>query len=543
MLFSLNNNKDSITHFKTVAVDGVRPEFIGSLHDNFRFMRALEYVDMSQCEKRDVQGNRLDMVFYECTNLKYVDVTGLVNQAYVSAKDVFGNCPNLETIIGLDTWDVSGIESFLCMFDGCESLTDIDISNWNMSSATSTYCMFSECYSLESVSLPDFSNSINLQTSSGMFMNCTSLTSVDLSRFSPPNLEYAQSMFHGCRALERADLSFLNSGKLKVLSQIFEECTSLKEVVMPETNHWLTLASKMFYNCPSLDFVDLRSLDLSRVTEGAFTENFFLNPSEDGTENRLLVLSTDEKVINYNFGWDNRTGSGPTMDANGGTFASNLEGVRKDSSILVLPDLSNTAFENAIANVVENFEVPHKEGYTFDGWEKVESITVVSSSMAESAFSRLNRDKYKARWSTEAGVINRSPVISAEDKSLKVGDAFDPLDGVSAHDEEDGPIALSADNVVFNDVDASRPGDYSVTYRVTDSGGASSEKSIAVKVVDEHVTQLVTPTGEETPGGKTAGGEPKAMPRTGDGPFGVGIFGLALLSLGGLLLALRRTKS
>ena len=151
LLFSLNNNKDSITHFKTVAVDGVRPEFIGSLHDNFRFMRALEYVDMSQCEKRDVQGNRLDMMFYECTNLKYVDVTGLVNQAYVSAEDVFGNCPNLETIIGLDTWDVSGIESFFCMFDGCESLTDIDISNWNMSSATSTYCMFSECYSLESV--------------------------------------------------------------------------------------------------------------------------------------------------------------------------------------------------------------------------------------------------------------------------------------------------------------------------------------------------------------------------------------------------------
>ena len=542
MLFSLNNNKDSVTHFKTVAVDGVKPEFVGSLHDNFRFMRALEYVDMSQCEKRDVQGNRLDMMFYECTNLKYVDVTGLVNQAYVSAKDVFGNCPNLETIIGLDTWDVSGIESFFCMFDGCESLTDIDISNWNMSSATSTYCMFSECYSLESVSLPDFSNSINLQTSSGMFMNCTSLTSVDLSRFSPPNLEYAQSMFYGCRALERADLSFLNSGKLKVLSQIFEECTSLKEVVMPETNHWLTLASRMFYNCPSLDFVDLRSLDLSRVTEGAFTENFFLNPSEDGTENRLLVLSTDEKVINYNFDWDNRTGSGPTMDANGGTFASNLEGVRKDSSIFVLPELSNAAFENAIANVVENFEVPHKEGCTFDGWEKVENITV-SSIMAESAFSRLNRDKYKARWSTEASVINRSPVISAEDRSLKVGDAFDPLDGVSAHDEEDGPIALSADNVMFNDVDASRPGNYSVTYRVTDSGGASSEKSIAVKVVDEHVTQLVTPTGEETPGGKTAGGEPKAMPRTGDGPFGVGIFGLALLSLGGLLLALRRTKS
>lgn len=113
-------------------------------------------------------------------------------------------------------------------------------------------------------------------------------------------------------------------------------------------------------------------------------------------------------------------------------------------------------------------------------------------------------------------VINRPSVISAEDKVLTAVDAFGLLDGVSAHDEEDGPIALSAGNAVFNDVDASRPGDCSVTYKVTDSGEASSKKSVAVKMVGGHVSQPPTPTGEETPGGKAAGGgSPRRFPERG----------------------------
>lgn len=37
-------------------------------------------------------------------------------------------------------------------------------------------------------------------------------------------------------------------------------------------------------------------------------------------------------------------------------------------------------------------------------------------------------------------VINAAPVINSEDKTLTVGDIFDPMDGASATDKEDGGL-------------------------------------------------------------------------------------------------------
>ena len=52
-----------------------------------------------------------------------------------------------------------------------------------------------------------------------------------------------------------------------------------------------------------------------------------------------------------------------------------------------------------------------------------------------------------------AGTINAAPVITASDRTITVGDAFDPLDGVTAHDAEDGDMPLAAANVTADDVD------------------------------------------------------------------------------------------
>ena len=74
------------------------------------------------------------------------------------------------------------------------------------------------------------------------------------------------------------------------------------------------------------------------------------------------------------------------------------------------------------------------------------------------------------------------PDIFAEDVTLKVGDTFDPLKNVTASDFEDGPITLTQENIIENDVDTSRAGVYHVTYEVTDSEGKSSRKVITVTV-------------------------------------------------------------
>ncbi|WP_297238655.1 immunoglobulin-like domain-containing protein, partial [uncultured Faecalicoccus sp.] len=52
------------------------------------------------------------------------------------------------------------------------------------------------------------------------------------------------------------------------------------------------------------------------------------------------------------------------------------------------------------------------------------------------------------------------------------GDAFDPMQGVSAQDEEDGDLT---DQIVIesNDVNVNVAGEYTIVYRVTDKSGAS----------------------------------------------------------------------
>ncbi len=77
--------------------------------------------------------------------------------------------------------------------------------------------------------------------------------------------------------------------------------------------------------------------------------------------------------------------------------------------------------------------------------------------------------------------LNNAPVIKAENKTIKVGDKFNPMDGVSAIDKEDGNITKDI-KVIKNTVDTSEVGTYKVVYKVTDSKGATTTKSIVVTV-------------------------------------------------------------
>ena len=88
-------------------------------------------------------------------------------------------------------------------------------------------------------------------------------------------------------------------------------------------------------------------------------------------------------------------------------------------------------------------------------------------------------------------IVNELPVINAEDKVIKVGEEFNPLIGVTATDKEDG--AITKIDVLENTVNVNVPGEYKVTYKVTDSKGAESTKTINVTVKKETIlAQSVT---------------------------------------------------
>lgn len=90
-------------------------------------------------------------------------------------------------------------------------------------------------------------------------------------------------------------------------------------------------------------------------------------------------------------------------------------------------------------------------------------------------------------FSPYAIALNQIPTIDAKDQVLTVNDSFDPMQGVSALDEEEGDLTEKVE-VIENNVPTdenkktTKEGSYTVTYKVSDSRGASSIKTITVVV-------------------------------------------------------------
>ena len=114
-------------------------------------------------------------------------------------------------------------------------------------------------------------------------------------------------------------------------------------------------------------------------------------------------------------------------------------------------------------------ETPTRAGYTFTGWSPAVEENVTQSIT------------YNANWVKNMVPINAAPVIHATDKTIEVGDEFDPRADVTAEDEEDGDITNKIE-ILKNDVNINEPGIYDVTYKVTDTQGASYTTTIKVTV-------------------------------------------------------------
>lgn len=144
------------------------------------------------------------------------------------------------------------------------------------------------------------------------------------------------------------------------------------------------------------------------------------------------------------------------------TYTDGVDGedVFKDQ---VFPDL-------VVGTITPEFDgTPTRVGYTFTGWSPAVEEKVTKSIT------------YNATWVMNWVPMNAAPVINATDKTIEVGDEFDPLADVTATDEEDGDITNKIE-ILKNDVNINEPGIYDVTYKVTDNQGASYTTTIKVTV-------------------------------------------------------------
>ena len=161
--------------------------------------------------------------------------------------------------------DTSGITDMSRMFNGCSSLTSLDVTNFDTSAVTNMSEMFHRCRSLTSLDLSSFDTSA-VTDMSAMFSECSALTSIDLSNFDTHAVTNMNFMFDSCLSLTSLDLSGLDVSGVKNISYMFRDCRSLAYLDLSNLNFSsIEIMYYTFFNCLSLVSLDLSNFDTSAV--------------------------------------------------------------------------------------------------------------------------------------------------------------------------------------------------------------------------------------------------------------------------------------
>ncbi len=167
------------------------------------------------------------MMFYNMPNLEYIGNNGqyglatLSNINFTSMHGMFKRCPNLKGVDGFKYLNTTNVKDLSEMFDGCESLEEIDLTNlpttFNTSLVTDMYYMFNGCKKLTALDLSGF-NTAKLKTTYDMFNGCSNLETIFCGNdwnAAGNNISSSVDMFTGCTKLKGGvDFSSYNANNI-----------------------------------------------------------------------------------------------------------------------------------------------------------------------------------------------------------------------------------------------------------------------------------------------------------------------------------------
>ena len=177
---------------------------------------------------------------------------------------MFNGCTTL-TSLDVSSFDTSNVTDMNSMFVFCSSLTSLDVSNFNTSNVTDMNQMFGACASLTSLTLSNF-NTSKVTDMNSMFNICTSLTSLDLSSFDTSNVTGMTEMFKDCANLTSLTLSNFNTSKVTDMKNMFSGCERLTSLDVSFNTSKVTNMSGMFSGCFVITSLTLSNFDTSNVT-------------------------------------------------------------------------------------------------------------------------------------------------------------------------------------------------------------------------------------------------------------------------------------
>ena len=176
---------------------------------------------------------------------------------FVNLQEIdFGNC-----------FDTSNVTNMLYMFLNCSSLTSLDVSSFDTSNVKSMDGMFEDCSSLTSLKLGKLDTS-NVTDMSCMFSGCSSLTSLDVGGFDTSNVTNMGWMFSDCSGLTSLNLSGFDTSSVEYMGGMFSRSGNLTSLDLSsfDTSNVEDMYG-MFGKCSSLSSLNLSSFDTSNVTD------------------------------------------------------------------------------------------------------------------------------------------------------------------------------------------------------------------------------------------------------------------------------------
>lgn len=152
------------------------------------------------------------------------------------------------------------------MFKECSSLKSIDMTGFDTSECTDMELMFNRCSELILVDLSKMDTS-NVTNMHAMFNLCEKLESIDVSKFDTSKVTRADSMFGRCRAVTSLDVSHFDTSNITNIAGMFYECNALESVDVSNFNtSKATDMNRMFQGCKKLTQLDVSNFDTSNVT-------------------------------------------------------------------------------------------------------------------------------------------------------------------------------------------------------------------------------------------------------------------------------------
>lgn len=250
--------------------------------------------------------------------------------------EFFYDLSNLTDISGWEYFDVSAATSFSGMFEDCSSLTSVDFNYFSTPNLTSMAAMFSGCSNLISFSLGKI-NVENVTSVNCMFYGCTNLSSVNLSSV---NLSQGvgRAYWH----------------KLTNMGQVFENCQNLTSFDLG-TNFWdakPTTYARLFAGCSKLESVTVFG---TGDPEGCLVSKWVTNMSY------MFSGCTSLTSINM-YGYDNYSETELALLT---PDVTTMEGMFQNCTALTSLDLSR--FNTAKVTNMKNM---------FNGCTALETITV-----------------------------------------------------------------------------------------------------------------------------------------------------------------------